>query len=367
LIGGGYDYDRINADSLLKARVEAGRLIAASGASYQTLVLPPMDALSLEVAQRIAEFTKAGLPVFFLDKFPVRDEQLADATARDAGVKTAIADATAAGAQTLPLDKLLASLRAAKVSPNLSYSSKDTNDLVFVQRKFQGQVLTFIVNLSEQTKDASFSIAEAGGFSRWNALDGSVAPVNTQQLAGVSQVALSLAPGESALMVLDTQAKPVVVKSSQKIVELPLPADGWQLAVTGYSLRKTFNQIFTDFKLKNWLDQPELANFSGEGIYSRNLVLDSETLAVGNKVIINLGDVYDLAKVEINGQQIATLISEPFRIDITSVLKVGDNQIRIGVYNTPQNAMINPKLAGYKLLKPMPAGLVGPVSLSVEK
>ena len=366
LLGGGFDFDRINADALLNAKVEAGRLIAASGASYQTLVLPPMNALSLEVAQRVAEYAKAGLPVFFLDKLPSRDEQLADAAARDAGVKTAIAEATTAGALTLPLNNLLASLRAANVAPNLSYSAHDTTDLVFVQRKDQGQLLTFIVNLSEQAKDASFSIAEAGAFSRWNALDGSVAPVTTQQLAGVSQVALSLAPGESALMVLDTQAKPVVVKASKKIAELPLPAEGWQLAVTGHALRQSFNQNFADFTLKNWLEQPELASFSGQGIYSRNFTLDRENLAKGNKIYLDLGEVYDLAQVEINGQQIATLISEPFRVDITSALKVGDNQIRISVYNTPQNAMINPKLAGYKLLKPMPAGLVGPVLLSVE-
>jgi hypothetical protein len=51
------------------------------------------------VGTTIAGFAKAGLPVFFTDHAPRRDEGLADAKVRDARVKKAVTPAIKAGAK----------------------------------------------------------------------------------------------------------------------------------------------------------------------------------------------------------------------------------------------------------------------------
>ncbi len=73
-LGGGYDFDRINPDSIEGARVEGRMLVSKGGARYPALVLPPLDGIRAETAERIAGFAKAGLPVIFTDKAPSRDE-----------------------------------------------------------------------------------------------------------------------------------------------------------------------------------------------------------------------------------------------------------------------------------------------------
>jgi hypothetical protein len=54
-------------------------------------------------------------------------------------------------------------------------------------------------------------------------------------------------------------------------------------------------------------------------------------------------------------------------VDLTPALKAGHNRLAIAVYNSPNNAMIDPKRTGFKSLAPVPAGLVGPVRLDIER
>jgi len=87
----------------------------------------------------------------------------------------------------------------------------------------------------------------------------------------------------------------------------------------------------------------------------------------GSRVMLNLGEVHDMATISVNGKQLPPLITAPFRVDVTDAVHPGANDLTIAVANTPQNAMFDPKIAGYKLLKPVAAGLVGPVTLEAVR
>jgi len=112
---------------------------------------------------------------------------------------------------------------------------------------------------------------------------------------------------------------------------------------------------------------PDLAHFSGVGFYRRTLEVEPQWLSKGRKVLLDLGDVHDMAIVTINGHRLRPLIARPFRLDVTQVLRPGANTLTVEIANTPENAMIDPKLSGYKLLKPAVAGLVGPVAIEVTR
>ena len=84
-------------------------------------------------------------------------------------------------------------------------------------------------------------------------------------------------------------------------------------------------------------------------------------------MLLDLGAVHDMATVTVNGRVLPPVITAPFRVDITRAVRAGDNDLAITVANTPQNAMIDPAAGGYKNLKPVAAGLVGPVALEIER
>jgi hypothetical protein len=116
-------------------------------------------------------------------------------------------------------------------------------------------------------------------------------------------------------------------------------------------------------RLRDWQAVPELADVSGHATYRINVTLPATWLEPGNKVVLDLGAVHDMAIVTVRGKQQLTLIAPPFDADITAMLRPGLNQLQIGIFNSPNNAMIDSKKPGLKNLKPQPAGLLGPVKL----
>ena len=334
--------------------------------SLKVLVLPPIDGIQAETAEAIARFAKAGLPVFFTDRAPSRDEGLAQARQRDARVKKAVTAALKSGAKIVPAADMIDALRAAAIPANLRFSG-DATDLYFVQRKVDGHTATFVYNRGEAARQVTLTLPEVGGVTRWNAMNGTVAPVSARVAGQGTDVPLSLAAGESALLMLDPQTQAVTVPASASVASMTLPMDGWRLQATGHVQRKPYSQDFASISLKDWQQVPELARFAGTGTYRRTINVDAGWLTKGTSVMLDLGEVHDVATVTVNGQSLPTLFSAPFRVDVTKLVRAGKNDISVAVANVPQNAMIDPKDKIYKKLKPVPAGWVGPAKLEAQR
>jgi len=93
-------------------------------------------------------------------------------------------------------------------------------------------------------------------------------------------------------------------------------------------------------------------------------------------ICLNLGKVYNLATVRVNGIDCGTAWTAPYQVDITKALKKGTNTLEIEVTNTWANAINGsdkgtPPFPGiwtdgkYRLKedKLQEAGLIGPVKV----
>jgi len=115
----------------------------------------------------------------------------------------------------------------------------------------------------------------------------------------------------------------------------------------------------TPVQLRSWT-KTGLAYFSGTAIYEKTFSL-SPAFSVG-RVVLDLGKVSSVAKVQINGREAGTLIWSPYRLDITTFLKPGENRLRILVTNTEANARAVG--ASHRILSKIDlCGLEGPVLL----
>ena len=89
---------------------------------------------------------------------------------------------------------------------------------------------------------------------------------------------------------------------------------------------------------------------------------------------IDLGDVKNLAEVTVNGKSLGVVWHTPYRVDATSALKPGANEVTIKVINAWVNRLIGDEQPGvttkitfadvkpYKAKSPLlPSGLLGPV------
>ena len=59
--------------------------------------------------------------------------------------------------------------------------------------------------------------------------------------------------------------------------------------------------------------------------------LPADSQAAGRRFFLDLGRVEVMAQVKVNGKLLGTLWKSPYRIDITSVAKPGENTLEIGV------------------------------------
>ncbi|HWU71936.1 MAG TPA: glycosyl hydrolase [Sphingomonas sp.] len=366
-ITGGYDFDRINPDAIANARVVAGQLVASGGARYAALVLPRIDGIRAETAETITAFARAGLPVFFTDAAPSRDEGLADAAKRDVRVKSAIAAALRAGARIVPANQIVARLKTRGIPANLSFIGNAPSDLVFVQRKVGARTVTFVHNLADSPRDASLRLPARGGVTRWDAMTGAIAPVTARPEAGNTTIPLLLGPGETALLVLDPATRPVVIPARRSIGHIDL-SNGWSLAVEGHAPRTTpLERMFGVTPLGDWRNIAGLGSFAGIGTYRRSFDMPADWAVRGTRVVLDLGTVHDMATVTINGKSLIPTITAPFRVDLTRLLHTGRNEIAIAVATTPQNAMIDPKAPGFKKLTSVPTGLIGPIMIEASQ
>ena len=98
------------------------------------------------------------------------------------------------------------------------------------------------------------------------------------------------------------------------------------------------------------------------------------------QIYLNLGTVYNLATVRVNGVDCGTIWTAPYRADITGALKKGTNELEIEVTNTWANALTGADEgkapfdgiwtnAKYRRAEKtlLPAGLLGPLSFSTTE
>jgi hypothetical protein len=139
------------------------------------------------------------------------------------------------------------------------------------------------------------------------------------------------------------------------------------------------NKSSTYDKLTSWHESSDadIKYFSGTAIYENIFNLDKKALDTerSRSVILELGDVKNIAEVFVNGQNMGTVWKKPFKVDISSALKEGENNIKIDVTNTWVNRLIGDAqpnaskttfttMPFYKSNSPLvPAGLLGEVKV----
>jgi hypothetical protein len=133
--------------------------------------------------------------------------------------------------------------------------------------------------------------------------------------------------------------------------------------------------------LSSWTENPDnrIKYFSGTATYEKKITIPKEMVGAAKAIYLDLGDVKNIAVVKVNGKYLGTLWKPPFRVNITTAVRVGINTVQIKVTNNWPNRLIGDKVLGqsiawktwdlfYKSTSPLiVSGLLGPVELkSVE-
>jgi hypothetical protein len=96
-------------------------------------------------------------------------------------------------------------------------------------------------------------------------------------------------------------------------------------------------------QLDDWSKRPEegIRHYSGAAVYRKTFVVPDSALRTPHSAFhLDLGKVAVMAEVRLNGKDLGILWKPPFRVDVTGLLKAGDNQLEVKVVNLWINRQI---------------------------
>jgi hypothetical protein len=209
----------------------------------------------------------------------------------------------------------------------------------------------------------------------WRAETGTTEPVSFKIENGRTTVPLRLEPWGTVFVVF--------AKTASETSRTVPPVKESALAAVSGSWTVSFEPgrgapaSATMEKLSDWSlnRDPGVRYFSGIATYTNTLEAPPDWFGNGARLLLDLGDVKFLASVTVNGKDLGEVWHAPYRVDVTSALKPGNNQIEVKVVNTWVNRLIGDEQPGatkitFTDVKPYKAnsslqssGLLGPVTL----
>jgi hypothetical protein len=226
-----------------------------------------------------------------------------------------------------------------------------------------------------ETLDATFRVdGKAAEF--WYPQSGKIAPAAYRIAGGRTTMPLHLDPEEAVFIVFrkpaDSPSRELATPAEQPVGSI----DGaWEVvfqADRGAPARLTLDKLTS---LSESTD-PGVKYFSGTAIYKKTVRADKVWFVKGAHLWLDLGDVKNIAEVEVNGKPLGIVWKKPFRVDVTSALKPGANSVQVKVTNLWVNRLIGDQQPDvsrkytyttqqfYRADSPLlPSGLIGPVQV----
>jgi hypothetical protein len=341
----GYAFDYISDRQLDAARAEK-EIIHTPGGSYRVVVVPPAHLLPVATLRRLLALGRSGATIIFQNDLPSDVPGWGALEARRAEFKeltSALKFEPLAGGKlkqaSLDSGRLLAGdLEAALAAAGVHRESMfDRPGLMCIRRLFDGGCWYFIANRSEQTpvKDWVPLANHAGSVVVMDPLTGRTGAGALHLSANGTEVRLDLEPGESVLLrcFSDNHAKGLKWPRWSSAGKTAALTNAWQVKfIDGGPELPRESQMP---KLVSWssLDDTNAQRFAGTALYT--ITFDAPDSAC-RYWSLDLGQVCQSARVRLNGLDLGTLITPPFRV-VTGPLKPAGNRLEVEVTNVSAN------------------------------
>lgn len=375
-----YAYDFINPTALNTVlTMDGGELSTPGGARYRVLYLGGTSRrMTLPTLRKVAALAERGATIVGLapESSPARDEDTAEYRALVARLWPGGEVTRVGSGQVIASRDVEAALARVGVTPDFDVRKPEADsEVLFVHRRLPQGDLYFVNNRKNRRQGFEARFRVTGRMPEiWRAATGTAEPVSFRTEGDVTVVPLDLEAEESVFVVFREptaeRGRTVSTPSYQALAQL----DGaWK--VRFQSGRGAPEEIETE-GLRSLSDHsaPGVKYFSGVATYSKRFVLP-KTLRPGAPVLLDLGAVGDLAEVTVNGKAVGVAWQAPYRVDIGSAVKRGENTLEVKVANLWVNRLIGDAQPGakkvgfvtiptYTAAAPLrPSGLMGPVVL----
>ena len=385
----GYQFDYMNAEVIEKyMTVKNGLITLPHGTQYRILVLPKLETMRPEVLAKIKQLVNDG--AFVLGPAPKRSPSLQNQPKADQQIQEMAkelwgnVDGVAVKSRKVGKGMIINGMNMTEAFALIDCVPDcrlpEDNTIHYGHRSIKDGDIYFITNQTAETKIITPEFRVKGKQPElWEATKGYIHNLPAfEQKGNVTVVPLKLEAYESVFVVFRKSAG----KASETSVEANYPEpvlitdlkDPW--TVNFNSLQRGPAEPVVFETLQDWTTSKDdrIKYYAGTAFYSYKFTMAK--VPEGKKVIINLGAFTAMAKVTVNNEYAGGLWTAPYTLDITAMVKEGDNDLKIEIVNNWMNRLIGDmKLPAaqrltwcpinpYTTESPLqPSGLFGPVKI----
>ena len=344
------DFDILPIDVVTESRIEDGVVYSGApvyedgeliGQEYiKTLVIPECRCYDRKFADWCEYAIRRGVTIISLNALP----KILEEDGR-------LSDWKDVSPEVVSLEALGELLRERKLGLEVSQSSRYLRYYHY-QHKDGSYYLFFNESVTDEIQvDVRLEAGDSEDVAEYDAWD------NCLKIADYNQVnqmlSLKLEPYEMKVIAVGSFDDEIINKKSDKNLKKTEIHPEWALY-----LKQTEEAEFvfdsTGKELKNVTAASRHPKFCGTMKYVAEICCDH----VDDITAIDFGEVYETAKLRINGKEVGVRITPPYRFEISGLLQEGMNTVELEVTNT----LVHQVHDRFSLSMPVePSGLLGPV------
>jgi hypothetical protein len=287
--------------------------------------------------------------------------------------------------------------------PDVLFSSA-RSELGFVHRSAGDAEIYFLANTSNTDRSVKATFRLQGlNVEWWDPSTGraTAATIESQSAEGTT-IQIDFEPYGSRVLIFTKRSlqRRRLVEASNTPPPLDLSTE-WQVSFGANNERMQLDN------LRSWTDDEKTRYFSGVATYEKTVVEPDSFLRNGLVVRLDFGPgrpievepprppsanamraafegpIREAAVVYVNDQRAGSVWRPPYTLDVTALLRSGENKIRVMVANTAVNYMAGHAMPDYRLLNlrygerfqvqdlqkinPVPSGMLGPIRLVASR
>ena len=313
------DWDYFDEQSLSSvASIEDGGFKNLSGQVYKAIIVPSSLVITRTGLERFQEFVKAGGKLIFVGKTPtlVVDKTFLNAKgAPDLSFATLIE----------PSGEITPRVLAALPKPDVKLDAAFPR-LTYTHRAWRDADMYFFFNESDQAESRTATVAGHGQAQDWDLGTGEIHAMTAAKAEGDAvRFPLALGPYEAKVIVVGpvpANAGAAEPSSAAGATVAELNGD-WTVELNGKELTTP---------LKPW-EELGTRSFAGPVTYRKRFTIDA--LPAGKRLFVEIGAVHDYARLQVNGKELEAHDWQPYRWEVTNLLKPGPNELEVEVRATP--------------------------------
>ena len=374
LVANGYYYMYLNEDRLIEAsEVKDDKLIIGE-AEFEAIILYREQKLPLAVARKLKEISEQGIKVIIFGQTPKEVPDYLDYENQEKELNECFENI--GGKVYESHEEIIGALDEGGVTKEVVFE-KAEYDIGFIHKKDRGSDTQYyffrndkrvekVLDVVLPVKNKVPAVVDAWNGEVYRMPDYSASEDGiemTLKLGEYSSVMIALMDEAEAK---DLKTAPLTVLKSETDTELTL--ESFALSAEKREIDGSFTHVSA--QITKPVDLRQVAGFEGVSspcVYTTSF--DMQSVAEGKRYFLDIEHVSAKADVELNGQKLGELLCMPWRMEITSAIKEGTNELKITVTPTLINRLVgySAKSKQHKFFKGkqnMSSGLIGSVEIT---